>query len=56
MVNVSTSAAVAVLVAAAIVLFVRFDANRQHVRKLQTANAVGSHRASVESVHGDYCD
>jgi len=54
MFNVSTSAAVAAVVAAAIVFFVRFNNNRQHVRKLQAANAVGPDRASVESLPEDY--
>ena len=47
MVNVSTSAFVAAAVAALVVFFVRFNANRQHVRKLQAANAVRLHRGCV---------
>lgn len=50
MVNINTSTWVAVAVAALINFAIRFSANRQHVRKLQTAKAVGLHRASVESV------
>lgn len=50
MAHVSMSAFVAVAVAAIIIFCVRFTANRQHVRKLQAANAVGFHRASVESL------
>lgn len=50
MVNISTSGWVAAAVAALINLVIRFIANRQHVRKLQAANAVGLHRASIESV------
>ena len=49
MLNISTSAFVAAAVAALVIFFVRFNANRQHVRELQAANAVSLDRASVES-------
>lgn len=46
MVSISTSAAVATAVAAFIIFVARFNANRQHVRKLQTAKAVSLDLAS----------
>lgn len=42
MASISTSAFVATAVAALIIFVARFNANRQHVRKLQTAEAVSS--------------
>lgn len=46
MVSISTSAFVAAAVAALLIFVASFNANRQHVRKLQTAKAVSLDLAS----------